>query len=172
MVHEKSPDGTHSGGSAKKSPPQIASGSAGKSENKQPRQTMEPGYGLGFGGLASPTLPTEDMAVPPLNFSMVRALATQANADSLSRRIGDSMPALCFIFVGAGTTCCLAFETIMSVKSFRALPRFSKHRTAYVQQGFTLRTTRRSAALTSYNYYSFYKHTAAALSLYSRATTH
>lgn len=32
----------------------------------------EAGFGLGMLGLASPTLPSDDMMVPPLNFSMVR----------------------------------------------------------------------------------------------------
>lgn len=31
------------------------------------------GFGLGLLGLASPTLPSDDMVVPPLNFSMVRS---------------------------------------------------------------------------------------------------
>lgn len=35
----------------------------------------EPGVGLGLPGLASLTLPTEHMVVPPLNFSMVRVTA-------------------------------------------------------------------------------------------------
>lgn len=37
----------------------------------EPVEEDEPGFGLGFPGLASATLPAEDMVVPPLNFAMV-----------------------------------------------------------------------------------------------------
>lgn len=33
----------------------------------------DPGFGLGLPGLASLTLPSESMVVPPLNFAMVRS---------------------------------------------------------------------------------------------------
>ena len=36
----------------------------------------DPGFGLGLPGLASLTLPSESMVVPPLNFAMVRISTT------------------------------------------------------------------------------------------------
>lgn len=36
----------------------------------------DPGFGLGLPGLASLTLPSKSMVVPPLNFAMVRASMT------------------------------------------------------------------------------------------------
>lgn len=56
----------------------------------------EPGFGLGLRGLASVTLPSESMVVPPLNFSMVRlaaampalhALTATAVANALLRKL-------------------------------------------------------------------------------------
>lgn len=42
--------------------------------NEQGGEGDEPGFGLGFPGLAAPSLPYKDMVVPPLNFAMVRSL--------------------------------------------------------------------------------------------------
>lgn len=48
---------------------------AAEPEDEEDGTYDEPGFGLGLPGLASLTLPTEHMAVPPLNFSMVRVAA-------------------------------------------------------------------------------------------------
>ncbi len=43
----------------------------GADGNGQIAETDDDGFGLGLPGLASLTLPSESMVVPPLNFSMV-----------------------------------------------------------------------------------------------------
>lgn len=48
---------------------------AAQAEDEEDGTYDEPGFGLGLPGLASLTLPTEHMVVPPLNFSMVRVAA-------------------------------------------------------------------------------------------------
>lgn len=48
----------------------IAQGGVEAEDNEQ--SDDGPGVGLGLPGLASLTLPSEDMVVPPLNFAMVR----------------------------------------------------------------------------------------------------
>lgn len=67
LAHEgygKNSEGTSHGGVAEK----VSS----QSGFDQDKNDDEAGFGLGLLGLASPTLPSDDMMVPPLNFSMVR----------------------------------------------------------------------------------------------------
>lgn len=57
------------GGVGRELAPQTEMDADDKLENLTAEE--EPGYGLGLPGLASLTLPSDGMVVPPLNFSMV-----------------------------------------------------------------------------------------------------